>query len=257
MNKKTVFIVIGIIAAFSVLAGISIWQRDNQDSANTDYGNYSLSIIKDLSSKVNYNSLDLNSIIPSSESTGNFEENIIGDKNAPIIIYEYADYPCSYCAMMNPLLNKIVEDYDGKVAIVFRSYILSYHEQNGIPAASAANAAALQGYWKEYKDLLFSKQNDWFYSTGDELQKQLEDYFEQASNGEGDLIKFREDMKSEAVAKKIAFDRGIGDKIKIGGTPWLYMDGEWINNKKSDDDTSSLSPLDYSNHIRDLIDQKL
>lgn len=257
MNKKTIFIIIGIIAAFSTLVGISLWQKDSQNTTNTDYGEYKLSAIKDLSDKIDYNSLDLHSIIPANEATGGLEENIIGDKNAPIIIYEYADYPCSYCAMMNPLLNKIVEDYKGKVAVVFRSYILSYHEQNGIPAASAANAAALQGYWKPYKDLLFSKQDDWFYSTGDKLQKQLESYFEQASNGKGDLTKFREDMKSAAVAKKIAFDRGAGDKIKIGGTPWLYMDGEWISNKKGSDDSASLSPLEYSNRIRNLIDQKL
>ena len=260
MNKKTVFIIIGIIAAFSVLVGVSVWQKNgqnNQNSTITTYDELSLSAIKDLSAKIDYSSLDFNSIIPASEATGNFEENIIGDKNAPILIYEYADYPCSYCAMMNPLLNKIVEDYDGKVAVVFRSYILSYHEENCIPAASAANAAALQGYWKAYKDLLFSKQDDWFYSTGNKLQQQLENYFEQASDGKGDLAKFREDMKSAAVAKKIAFDRGIGDTIKIGGTPWLYMDGEWISNRKNADDTAGLSPLEYSNRIRDLIDAKL
>lgn len=257
MNKKTIFIIIGIIAIFSALIGISIWQKDSENSTSTDYNDYKLSTIKDLSAKIDYSSLDFNSIIPASDATGNFEENIIGDKNAPILIYEYADYPCSYCAMMNPLLNKIVEDYNGQVAVVFRSYILSYHEQNGIPAASAANAATLQGYWKAYKDILFSKQDDWFYSTGDKLQNQLETYFEQVSDGKGDLAKFREDMKSAAVAQKIAFDRGIGETIKIGGTPWLYLDGEWINNKKSADDTAGLSPLEYSNRIRSLIDQKL
>lgn len=81
-------------------------------------------------------------------------------------------------------------------------------------AASAANAAALQGYWKPYKDLLFANQSDWFYSTGNELQQQLETYFEKASDGKGDLTKFREDMKSEKVAKKIAFDRGIGENFR-------------------------------------------
>ncbi len=56
------------------------------------------------------------------------------------------------------------------------------------------------------------------------MQQQLETYFEKSSDGKGDLVKFREDMKSEKVAKKIAFDRGIGEKLEIGGTPWLYLD---------------------------------
>lgn len=257
MNKKTGFIIAGIIAAFSILIGISIWQKSGQTPVDVDYSAYKLSTIKDLSSKIDYSSLNLHSVIPASEATGNFEENIIGDKDAPIIIYEYADYPCSFCALMNPLLNKIVEDYRGKVAIIFRSYILSYHEQNGIPAASAANAAALQGYWKAYKDLLFANQNNWFYSTDNKLQEQLESYFQQASNGKGDLAKFRKDMQSAAVAKKIAFDRGAGEKLQIGGTPWLYLDGEWISNKKNSDDSAGLSPLEYDKKIRSLIDQKL
>lgn len=150
-----------------------------------------------------------------------------------------------------------MEDYDGKVAVVYRSYILDYHDISGVAAASAADAAALQGYWKKYKDLLFANQNDWFYSTGNKLQQQLEEYFTTASDGKGDLAKFREDMKSEKIAKKVAFDYGIGEKIQIGGTPWLYMDGEWISNKKSANDSNGLSPLEYSKRVRDLIDQKL
>lgn len=257
MNKKTGVILTCIIAVFALFVGISVWQRRAQETNNPDYGKYKLSVIKQLSSQNNYDVLDLHSILLASEASGNISENIIGDKNAPIVIYEYADYQCGYCAQLNPLLNKIVKDYNGKVAVVFRSYVLDYHDINGVAAASAANAAGLQGYWKKYKDLLFANQNDWFYSTSSKLQQQLEDYFKEVSDGKADLEKFRNDMKSEDVAKKVAFDRGIGEKIKIGGTPWLYMDGEWISNKKSDEDNSGLSPLEYSKRVRNLIDQKL
>lgn len=258
MNKRTSLIIIGIIACFALLVGISMSQKGSNKIENIDYGQYKLSVIKQLSEQNNYDSLDLDSIIQANEMSGNLSENILGNEKAPIVIYEYADYQCSYCAIMNPLLNKIVDDYDGKVAVVFRSFVLDYHDISGVAAASAADAAAIQGYWKEYKDLLFANQNDWFYSTGEKLQKQLESYFEKATDGRGDLTKFREDMKSEAVARKVAFDRGIGEKIKIGGTPWLYMDGEWISNKRNDgDDATGLSPLEYSNKIRSLLDQKL
>ncbi len=255
MDRKTCLILIFIVGIFGALIGFSVWQNRINAPSEIDYSEYKLSVIKDLSDKNDYDSLDLHNILPASEASGGLEENIIGNKDAQVIIYEYADYPCSYCAMMSPLLNKIVEDYKGKVAIVFRSYILSYHEQNGVPAASAANAAAIQGYWKPYKDLLFNNQNDWFYSTGDELQQQLEKYFKEASDNKGDLEKFREDMKSESVAMKIAFDRGIGEKLNIGGTPWLYMDGEWIDNKG--ENGKGLSPKEYSDRIRNLIDKKL
>lgn len=255
MDKKTSFILLGIIAVFAGIIGISTWQN-NQNPPTPNYGQYRLQTIRDLSSQNDYSSLDLHSILPASEASGNLPENIIGDADAPIVIYEYADYQCSYCAILNPLLNKIVEDYKGKVAIVYRSYVLDYHD-NSVHATSAANAAALQGYWKEYKDLLFSNQADWFYSTRSELQQQLENYFVQVSDNKGDLTKFREDIQSEAVAKKTAFDYGIADKIDIGGTPWLYLDGEWISNERTDGKSGSLSPSEYASRIRSLIDQKL
>ncbi len=256
MNKKTIFIIVGIVAAFAALIGASVWQDDQRGLSGADYSEYEIAAIKQLSAQNDYDALDLHNIISASEASGGLSENIIGDEDALVAIYEYADYQCGYCAQMNILLNKIVEDYKGKVAIVFRPFILDYHDVSGVAAASAANAAALQGYWKEYKDLLFTNQDDWFYSMGDKLQGQLEDYFKMASDGKGNMEKFRADMQSEKVAKKIAFDCGIGDKIEIGGTPWLYMDGEWINNK-GDDGTSGLSPLEYSQRIRDLIEQKI
>ena len=115
---------------------------------------------------------------------------------------------------MNPKINALVEEYDGKVAVVFRTEIMDYH-QNGTAAASAALAAAKQGYWQEYKDLLFTNQNDWYYSDVQQRQSQFEEYFTKASGGKGDLAQFREDMGSKEVSQNISFDAGMADEKKI------------------------------------------
>ena len=247
MNKSTKVIIGVIVAAFVGLIGISLWQKNQptpQQSAD-----FALQTVKDTFAKINYDDYNLNSVIAAQEVNGNIAENIEGPADAPVKIYEYADYQCSYCAMMAPLLSKLVEDYNGKVAVVFRTYVLDYHP-NGVIAASAANAAALQGYWEEYHNLLFANQNAWYDSTGDGLMAQLEQYLTIVSDGKADLEKFRSDIKSQAVAQKVAFDMGAGEKMDIGGTPWLYLDGEWIKNEK-------LSPTEYIAKIREQIDAKL
>lgn len=255
MNKQTGIIIGAIILVFGAVIGVSIWQGSQTTPTNTTDANtttdeeYSLETVKDAFAKIDYNKYNLNSILSNNPDAGNLPENIKGNPKAPIVIYEYADYQCSYCALMNPYLNQIISDYGDKVALVFRTYILSYHP-NGVIAASAANAAAIQGYWPEFKDLLFSNQNEWFYSKGDTLQEQFDTYFTTASKGKGDLEKFQQDMASEAVAQKVAFDMGAGDKMDIGGTPWLYLDGKWIENQK-------MTPSEYANYIRNLIDAKL
>ena len=151
-------------------------------------------------------------------------------------------------------LNKIVEDYDGKVAVVFRTYVMSYHK-NGVLTAAAANAAAKQGYWVAYKDILFNNQADWDNLGSSALRKKLEDYFVEASQGNGDINKFIGDMQDAEVYQKIAFDMGISDKAGLQWTPSVFVDGEFISQKKNE--STSYSPAEFNQMIRDKIDEKL
>ena len=121
-----------------------------------------------------------------------------------------------------------MEQLDGKLAIVYRSFLLSYH-QNGTAAASPAEAAGLQGYWKEYADKLFEEQSEWEYADTSERTELFNKYFKEVTNNKGDLDKFNQDIASEAVSKKISFDMGIGKRVDVSGTPAFYVDGQLIN----------------------------
>ena len=175
----------------------------------------------------NFNDYDFYSVIGPNGDNGNIGDHVKGDPNAPVLIFEYADYQCPGCASINPKINKVVEQLDGKLAVVYRSYLLSYH-QNGTAAASAAEAAGLQGYWKEYADKLFNEQAEWEYSSASERTELFNKYFEEVSNGKGDIEKFNNDIASENVSKKINFDMGIGKRIDVQATPAFYVDGQWI-----------------------------
>ena len=176
----------------------------------------------------NYNNYDFYSIIEPTADNGYIGDNVKGSKDAPAIIFEYADFQCSYCALFNTRVNTAIEKSDGKLAVVYRNYLLSYH-QNGTAAASAAQAAGLQGYWKEYADKLFSNQNDWASASPSERTALFDKYFEEVTEGKGDLEKFKEDIASENISKKISFDMGIGKRIDLSGTPSFYVDGQHIN----------------------------
>ena len=192
-------------------------------------------IISGNNKMTNYNDYDFHSVIEPTRDNGNIGDHIKGDPNAPVKIFEYADYQCEGCAAVNPRVNKVVEELDGKLAIVYRSFLLPYHK-NATAAASSAEAAGLQGYWKEYADKLFSEQSEWYYATASERTALFEKYFEEVTNGEGDLEKFREDVSSDAVSKKINFDLGIAKRINVAGTPSFYIDGQLIDWGDSDKD---------------------
>ena len=176
-----------------------------------------------------YANMNPDSIIEPSETTGFIGEKTVGNPDdAKIVIYEYADFGCSHCADWNRKINNLIEKYDGKIALVFRSYDIGQFK-NSLKAASAATAAQIQGYFKEYKDLLYSNQSEWFYEDGADLTEILSNYFEEASKGAGDLDKFKEDIKSDSVRTRLKFEQNMGKKVDLAGTPTFRIDGETIS----------------------------
>lgn len=224
-DKRTIIIVAVLVAA---LVGLVLWSATG---------------------RIDYSQYDLSTVIPADENSGGFEEMIEGNPDAPVKIFEYGDYQCTACAPMNPKINALVEEYDGKVAVVFRTEIMDYH-QNGTAAASAALAAAKQGYWEEYKDLLFANQNDWYYSGAQLRQSQFEEYFTKVSDGKGDLDQFREDMGSKEVSKKIKFDAGLADQKKISWTPTFYVGDVLVSQR-------DLTVDQFMENLRKEIDRQL
>lgn len=201
--------------------------------------------------QVNYDDYDLNSYIGPNEFNGEIGDNVKGNKDkAKVYIVEYADFQCPGCASLNTYVNKIPEKFDNKVAVIYRNYVMSYH-QNGTAAASAAQAAGLQGYWKEFGDLLFSNQANWQYADVDERTDLFVSYFETASGKKGDVDKFKDDMKSRNVQKKINFDQDIATKIDVPGTPSLYLNGERL------DYSSAKTEDDFFKLLHDKIDPLL
>ena len=228
MKKLKGFSVIGLIIGIAVVVLIVLGAYAVIDGNNkaTDYDNY-----------------DFYSIIEPSKDNGEIGDHVKGDPEAPVLIFEYADYQCPGCASINPKVNRIIEQLDGKLAVVYRSFLLSYH-QNGTAAASAAEAAGLQGYWKPYADKLFEQQAEWEYADTSERTELFNKYFTEVTDGKGDTDKFNQDLSSEAVSKKISFDMGIGKRVDISGTPAFYIDGQlidWSNGGSLDLDGETIS----------------
>lgn len=224
------------------------------------------SLIDGNSKMTNFNDYDFFSVIEPTVDNGNIGDHVKGSADAPVLIFEYADFQCPGCASMNPKVNKAIEALGGKLAVVYRNFLLSYH-QNGTAAASAAEAAGIQGYWKPFADMLFDKQAEWEYASASERTTLFEQYFVEVSDGKGDTVKFLEDLGSKEVSKKISFDMGIGKRIDIGGTPAFYVDGQlivWsgagsleINGQTLTWDSARSTETDFVQLMKDIVNAKL
>jgi hypothetical protein len=125
--------------------------------------------------------------------------------------------------MASPALGKLVKQRSDQVRLVFKHYPLSSHE-HAEGAARAAVAAGTQGKFWELHDAMFAN------------PQQLDDKgLEQLAKQAGlDLLQFKTDMKSEAVADAVAADRKQAEKLGLRGTPMVYINGRYFDLEKFD-----------------------
>ena len=194
-------------------------------------------------------SLDRSKYIEKDERNGNLGDNYKGTKDAKVLIVEYADYQCPGCATTFPYLSKIVEEYKGKVGLIFRSFILSYHK-NGTAAAHAANAAALQGYWQPYATLLFKNQSEWEGLDSEKRDAKFKAYFEEVSGNKGNATQFLADMNSEAVKKKVKSDMAVAKLVNITETPTIIINGNKLP-------SISVNEATFKKTVHEMIDEAL
>jgi len=86
------------------------------------------------------------------------KDHIIGDRNAELVIIEYSDTECPFCKTFHKTMKEVVQNYDGKVAWVYRHFpIAQLHSKASKEAEATECAAELggnQAFWK-YLDKIF------------------------------------------------------------------------------------------------------
>jgi protein-disulfide isomerase len=134
-----------------------------------------------------------------------------GAENALVTIHEWADFECPFCAHVDPTLGRVMDEYRGKVRIVWHDFPLQMHA-HAAGAAQAAREALKQkgeaGFWALH-DTLFKNQHDLAPSD-------LDGY---ASSLKLDLAAWRAALESGGHRAELTADEKAGEELKINGTP--------------------------------------
>jgi len=87
-------------------------------------------------------------------------DHLFGNPNASIKIVEYSDFECPFCSRFHPTVDRVVKDFDGEVAWVFRHFPLNIHANAQGSAEASECVAELGGndaFWT-YTSQLFENQ---------------------------------------------------------------------------------------------------
>jgi len=147
-----------------------------------------------------------------------------GLATAPVTVVMFSDFQCSACSATHPILKRVLAEYGNKVRLVVRDYPLTVLHKDAYRAALAANAAAAQGKFFEYTELLYANQS----ALDDESLKKY------AAEVGLNLSQFGLDFKSEKIAADVKRDMDDGKSIGITGTPTIFVNGVKIRDMSAD-----------------------
>lgn len=140
-----------------------------------------------------------------------------GPATAPVRIEEFGDFECPPCGAFHPILKQMRQEYGDKLFITFREYPLAIHD-HAIPAASAAEAAGMQGKFWEMHALIFEHQNDW--KLAFDVRPIFEGYAKQIGL---DVERFKRDSTSDRVEQRIFLDGKRARSLGVNSTPTVFI----------------------------------
>jgi protein-disulfide isomerase len=148
---------------------------------------------------------------------------VLGPANAPARLEEFGDFECPPCGMFHPILEKMHEEFGDQLQITFREFPLVPTHQHALAAASAAEAAGLQGRFWEMHDMLYEHQNEW--KKQFDVRPIFEDYAKQIGL---DVERYKRDISSDVVAQRVFMDGKRGHSMGVKGTPTVFLNGREV-----------------------------
>lgn len=147
-----------------------------------------------------------------------------GPADAPVVIAEFSDFECPYCAQAQPLLEQVLKQYPNEVKLVYKNFPIARIHKFAHKAAVAALAAGEQDNFWEYHDLLFED----FKNINDARITEI------ATKLGLDMDKFYQDMTKPEFTKLVNDDYQEGVKIGVRGTPTIYINGRLLKQRSLD-----------------------
>lgn len=165
-----------------------------------------------------------------------------GAQNAAVTIEEFADFQCPTCALLHPTVKQLQITYGDRIKIIFRNFPLQMHPK-AYEAATAAEAAGLQGKFWEMQNQLFENQQFWSSPSADH-RKLFEDYAQKLGL---DVEKFKNDTAGTQAKSRVDLDMQRGKAINVSSTPSFYINGKLLPYEQTND----------FNKFRQVIDAEL
>ena len=142
-------------------------------------------------------------------------EHIQGPASAGVTLLEYGDFQCPSCGQAHAAMKIMLAHFGQQLRFVYRHNPQRQAHPDAELAAEAAEAAAAQGRFWPYYDLLFEHQQHL-------KEKHLLDYARQLDL---DMARFQNEMRDHVYLQRVQEHMQSGEHLGLRSTPAFYVNG--------------------------------
>lgn len=175
-----------------------------------------------------------------------------GKANSKVVVIEYSDPECPFCAQVSPTIKKLRTDYAGKIAFVYRHFPLTQIHTHAFDESRAIACAGKIGgssKYYEYLDTLYdykmSKQSTALPITG------KEDFAKKIGLNMND---FSACMKENKTAQDVTDSIADGSLAGVQGTPSTFV---LVKTRKGYDVVSMVDGARQEDFFKAVIEEAL
>lgn len=156
------------------------------------------------------------------------DDHVRGKREAEVVVIEYADFQCPYCARAHKALASLQQQHGERVTLVYRHLPLTDLHPFAQPAAEAAEAAGAQGKFWEMHDALFENQDMLDEAALPAIAARLQ----------LDAERFRSEFEGGEHRGRVGANAGQAHALGAKRTPTFFINGERY---QGDSDHASLA----------------
>jgi protein-disulfide isomerase len=139
----------------------------------------------------------------------------MGDDDAPVVLVEYGDYQCPFCAAAQPVVRELMRNFGRDLALIFRHFPLGeVHPQAEVAAEAAEFAGAHGAFWGMHEGLF-----------ANQFRLSLPVIFALAGSLNLSQAALRDALTERTYADKVRTDFIGGVRSGVNGTPSFFING--------------------------------
>jgi protein-disulfide isomerase len=140
-------------------------------------------------------------------------DHIRGPAAAPLSLLEFADFECPFCGHATGVVGQLRRRFGEELRYAFRHLPLPDVHEHAELAAEASEAAAAQGRFWDYHDVLFQHQD----------QLELEDLLGYAADLDLDVERFARELEDGVHSARVREDVASAEASGVHGTPTFFV----------------------------------